>query len=348
MYKFEKEHSFKTFSKDIKSGEISNVILMHGEEQYLIDWAIDSLVNKYVNPSSKCMDYLSLKEENVTIDNIISASDTFSMFSERRVVVVKDFLPLKTASAKGYGKEDVETLIDYIKKPNDSTILILTSEEIDKKLTLCKALISQGEEYDFSPIDKGDLQSFIKKNIKKAGKQIDSKNLRYMIELSGYYNKDTEYRLYNLDNDIKKAVALSDTLDIGEEIIKDAISGDIDTYIFNLIDAVSYNKKEDAYKILYNILSGGTDPFKILALLVSQFELMLSVKELREEGSNLIDISKILKIHEFRIKKAIGFSDKFSLNKIKETLTNIYQTDKMIKSGNLDSKLALELFIAKI
>lgn len=321
---------------------------MHGVEQYLINWAVDTLVNKLVNPASKCMDYLSLYEESMTVDNIISGCNTFSMFSEKRVVVVKDFPPLKTASPKGFGKDEIEKLIDYINNSNESTVLILTSEEVDKKTALYKAINSKGSDYDFAPIDRGDLQAFIKKNIKKNGKIIDTKTLRFMIELSGYYNKDTEYRLYNLDNDIKKIVALCDDELIDENSVKEAVLGDVDTFIFNLIDAVSNNKKDDAYRILYNILSDGSDPFKILALLVSQFELMLEVKELREEGRNLVEISKILKIHEFRIKKAIAFCDKFSLNKIKETLTNIYQTDRMIKSGELDSKLALEIFIAKI
>ena len=44
MYKKPVKHSFKVFSENLKTGNIDQVILMYGIEQYLVKWAVDTLV----------------------------------------------------------------------------------------------------------------------------------------------------------------------------------------------------------------------------------------------------------------------------------------------------------------
>jgi DNA polymerase-3 subunit delta len=56
----------------------------------------------------------------------------------------------------------------------------------------------------------------------------------------------------------------------------------------------------------------------------------------------------ILGIHEFRIKKAASFAEKYSLQSLRQILQRAYEIDKNIKTGLLESSLALELFIAGI
>ncbi|MEF9922196.1 MAG: DNA polymerase III subunit delta [Anaerovoracaceae bacterium] len=348
MYNNEKEHSFITFTSNMKTGNISNVILMYGVEQYLVKWAVETIVKKNMSPSCVSMDFVVLDQENSTIGNIIEECNTFSMLSEKRVVWVKNFKPLETETSKGYTKADTEELIKYIGESNDATILILSAETINKKLPLVKALTDAGQEYDFAQIDRGQLISFAKKRFKAAGVEIQPSNLRLMIELSGYYNKETDYRLYNLENDIEKAIAHSDGVLITEEDISYTVDGDLETYIFSLIDAICKNQKDAAFRLLYNILDSGKEVFSILGLIVSQFELILEVKELREDGKNASEMAKILKANEYRVKKTIPLTEKFTIKKLKEILVSSYEVDRNIKTGLLSSRMALEMFIARI
>ncbi len=348
MYKHQEEHSFKLFTKNIRANEITDIILMYGVEQYLVSWAVETLVKKYVNPACLYMDYVVFDDEKLDIESIINSCDTFSMISEKRVVWVKNFKPLESETPRGYKKEDIDRLINYIENNNPSTILVLSCMAPSKKLPIYKSIAKAGQVYNFDQIDKQQLVSFAKKRFQKAGVEIEPKLLRMMIDLTGYYNKDTEYRLYNFENDIKKVIAHSDGQFISEEDINYTVNGDLDTYIFNLMDAISSNKKDNAFKLLYNILDAGSDVYSIISLIVSQFELILEVKELRQDGKSMLDISKELKIHEFRVKKAIGFGDKFTIEKIKEILSGIYEVDRSIKTGLLEQRLALELFIARI
>ena len=51
---------------------------------------------------------------------------------------------------------------------------------------------------------------------------------------------------------------------------------------------------------------------------------------------------------EYRIKKLIPYANKYSVEKLKHTLSGIYEVDRNIKTGLLDGQLALEMFIASI
>ena len=130
MYKKPVKHSFKIFSENLKNDGIGKVLLMYGVEQYLVKWAVETLVRKYVNPATLSMDYVLLEGEETSCSKIIEAAETFSMFSARRIVWVRNFKPLASDSAKGFPKEEIKELAAYIKESNDQTILIFSAEEV--------------------------------------------------------------------------------------------------------------------------------------------------------------------------------------------------------------------------
>ena len=169
-----------------------------------------------------------------------------------------------------------------------------------------------------------------------------------LIQDSGYGNKEIDYNLFNMESDIKKVIAHSS----GEEILSSdvalTISTNLETNVFAMLDAISRNRKEEAYRLLHNLLVSGEGVYKLLSLISSQLELILEVKEMREEGMNLAQIQKKLNVHEFRVKKAMGFTEKYSTDGLKRILSKAYEIDGNIKTGLLDQTLALELFIAEI
>lgn len=348
MYKKAVKHSFKVFSENLKAGKIEKVLLFYGVEQYLVKWAVETLVKKYVNPATVSMDYQILDEDGVTCGQIIEASETFSMFSDRRVVWVKDFRPLSSDSARGYSKDEVAKLADYLSASNDGTILIFSAEEIKASAALPAALKKHGQCYDFDKIDKAELTSFARKRFRAAGVDIGPSALNLLIEATGYFNRESDYRLFHFANDIQKVIAHCDGNVVRQEDIEEAVCGDLETFVFDMLDGISSGQKDKAFRILYNMLHGGSDPFSVIGAIVSQFEMMLSVKQMREDGMDLKSIHKRLGGSEYRIKKMIPYTNRFSVDKLKRILSSIYEVDRQIKTGLLDSQLALELFIAGV
>lgn len=354
-YNNKTEHAFKTFAVDLKKGIDWPVLYMYGEEDYLIDWAVNTIAGKYVSGSFSAADFERPDPENVLMEDIIRSCETVSMFSSRRVVWVKEFPPLWQDNAKGFGDSQIKALEKYLDEPNPGTILIFSTSKVindpkdrrEKRSRLNKLLLSKAHCYDFCPLDRPALRAFIEKRFKVNGLVIDRSTADYIIEMSGYYHKDSDYRLMNMDSDLNKIVSLAEGK-VRKEDVDRAVMGDLDTYVFDLLDHLSSNRKEDAFALLHNIVSSGNDVFPVLGLMIGHFELLTETGELRDRGMDIRGIVKEMGVHEFRIKKAIRAADKFSTEKLKSILSRLYEIDTSIKQGNIDGLTALELLIGRI
>ena len=72
MYK-EKIHAYKVFAEDLSKAKLKNVMLIHGEEEYLIKWAVDSVINKYVSSATKQMNISVFDETEMSSTDLVSA-----------------------------------------------------------------------------------------------------------------------------------------------------------------------------------------------------------------------------------------------------------------------------------
>ncbi|MGI6730978.1 MAG: DNA polymerase III subunit delta [Anaerovoracaceae bacterium] len=342
------EHAYKQLDTDLKKKALKGLLLFYGDEAYLIDWGIDTIIQKYVTPACTELDFSKLNGETVTLDEIKNNCETLPMLSPKRVVLIENFKILEGTKTKNIGENEEKELIKYLSSLPDSCLLILTSPRVDKRKKIFKTISQEGTAYDFCRLEPKQLRAWISKKFKEAGKKASSEVIGELVAFSGYYDKESDYTLYHMDNDLKKIIAYSDGPEILWNNINNNLSGNINTFIFDMIDAVSKGKKEEAFQLLHNLLLYGENEYKILALICSQFEAILSVKELQEEGQNEREIKNILGIHEFRIKKAREFGRSYSVNHLRKVLQKAYEVDRNIKSGLLEASLALEMFIAEI
>lgn len=342
------EHALKKMTKDLKAGEIPGVLVLCGKEQYLVDFGIESIVNRYVNPAAQMIDFVRFTEENASFEAIREACETLSMFSERHVVAVSGFSPLESGKWKGFTEADEEELTAYVEDIPEGTILILTCGAVDKRRKLYKKIASVGVVYEFDTLSVPDLRSFIVRQIKAAGKYCTESVLSEIIANSGYYHKETDYTLYNLVNDLKKMIAYAEGEEITSGDVLAVISGSLETYIFALIDSITNGRRGEAFHLFYNILSSGEKALRILAAIVSQYEFILDVKELREQGVSKDAIAGELNAHEFRVKKALGFSERYTVEGLRRVLCLAYDVDRNIKNGQVSQELAMELLLASV
>lgn len=341
------EHAFQIFHKDLKAGDFPEVMFFFGEEEYLIEWAAKSLAQKFVDKSMLDIDFVKVGDSD-SAEELVAICDTFSIFSQRRIIWAKDYLPLTKKNAKGFGEKELASIMNYVQNPNPQSILLFSASTPDEGSALVKFLKKSCKTYQFDRLDRPQLNGFIEKRFKAAGVSIDRSVLRYLIEETGYFNRETDYTLYNLENDIKKIVSYNSDGYISEEDVDATLKGDLEKFAFDFLDAVTSNKKDVAFRMLNNILGSGGEVFSVLGLLVNQFELMLEVKELSEETRNTQMMADTLKMNHYRVKKALSFADRFEKKKLADILSQLYEIDRNIKTGMMEQNLALELLIGRI
>ncbi len=124
------------FSRDLKTMIFRRFFFLRGRG-LLIHWAADSLKNKYVLPGAEAVDYVKLSDDTQSVEQILEACNTFSMFSRRRVVWVR-ITRRCAAMSKGFGASELAKLSDYLDSPNETAILIFSSETINEKVIWSK------------------------------------------------------------------------------------------------------------------------------------------------------------------------------------------------------------------
>lgn len=342
--------NYKEFIKDIK-GDSKNVFLLFGNEKYLIDWAMNTIKGKYVEKAFEDMNFTSIDIKYYNSDSIIAIAETLPMMSDKRVVFIDGYQVLEGTKVKNFTEEDEKAIVDYIDKVPKECILVFTcGEKVDKRKSLYKKLNKLGALYEFSQLGTADLKKWIEKQFKQAKKVIMPQDIMLMIDICGYYDKESDYALYNLDNDIKKIISYvgDSENEISKEAIVETISSNMERNVFALIDNIIENKKDKAIELLSNSLLYGEAEYKLLALLHRQYENMLFIKIMKENGKDMEYMKNSIKLPDFVVRKYISNSSKMTTEGLKSAIINLYDIDKNIKSGIISPELALEVFIASV
>ncbi|MGI6211160.1 MAG: DNA polymerase III subunit delta [Anaerovoracaceae bacterium] len=343
-------NGFREFSRDLKAGSIAGSILMTGQEEFLIDWAVRSLKKRYVNEAVELLDYRVLDDEEQTPDQIIEAASTMPVLSEKKLIWVRDAELIQSAKPGLKSEEGaVDRLIKLLETPDERILLVFSAEKADGRNKLVKALKKNASQYAFDQLERSDFTAFAAKRIHHAGLSISRSDMAALVEATGYYNRESSYRLYNFENDLTKIIALSDGGTVTREAIREAVEGDSDTFIFSLLDSISGNDKQKAFELLHNQLSARkSEALSLTGSIVSQLELLLELREFSDRGMTPREIHDYTKIHEFRVKNALKYARRYPLPKLRAMLLSAYKVNVDVVTGLLEPASALELFIAEI
>ena len=341
---------YKDFDRDLKSKTIGDALMFYGAEDFLTSWAVDKLVNSNVEEQNRDLDVRLIDGENATAYDILSEARAYSMFSPKRVVVVRNYIPLYKKTADAGLNELSEYVAEISSNPDTSPAILIFTVESSKSGNLtayAKQLMKSCRAYEFSKLEKSDLSAFVTKRVRSAGKMISSRELHHLMDVSGYFNRGSSYSLNQLDSDLEKLTnaCAGDTIDIN--LIDEILMGEGDKFVFNLVDALVAGKKDKALEITETIIREDDAAMSVLGLLTKQFEIMYDALELSDKGMSMAQMAKATGINEYRFKKAYTAAMKYNRYKLKSLLISLYNIDKDIKSGDIDKDAALELFVLK-
>ena len=352
------EHPFKTFVKMTaeaeKSGSYPRVILLCGREEFLVSWAKDDLRERLINPVTASLDCSVFNEENQNPYDIISACETLPMMSAKKLVILEDSDAFYAARPSDMDADGIQALTEYIPNIPETTLLLIVSPKIDKRKAIVKAVTKAGLLYDFGPLDDSTLAGWMQKRLAGAGRSASKSDMLRFAKRNGYGDKERSYNLFNLENDLKKVLAISSNSYITEEDFLSVGGGEPETAAFLLLDAAFGGRKGYALTLLHNSIEAET-PSKetgvilgFLGLLCSQLEIMLEAKERSEDGQSQKEIEAAMGINAYRLQKAQQASSGRSAAQLRKNLYDAFQIEKDMKQGLIDPRLDLELFIASL
>ena len=110
-----------------KLKELPSILLMFGEEDFLLDEALEKLLETLVPNEEAKFDFEMLDGDDSTYERITDSCTAYPFISPRRVVVVRNFDKI---TDKGGSKKNSEnpSFNKYLALPQTTTILILVSK----------------------------------------------------------------------------------------------------------------------------------------------------------------------------------------------------------------------------
>ena len=350
------EHAFKTFARMTAAakngGPWPRVMLLCGKEDFLVDWAEKEVKKLAVEPAAAELDCSVFSEDGHTADEIIAACETVPIMSPKKLVIIESMDILSAAKPSDMSAAELQELADYIPQLPDSTILLFVSAKADKRKSICKAIAKTGLVYDFKPLGDSSLLSWMQKRLSAAGRSASKNDMLRFAKNNGYGDPERSYTLFNLENDLRKLEALTDNKYLTAEDFNAASAGEPETAAFTILDAAFSGRKGYALTVLHNSIDQQLASketgivLQFLGLLCSQLEIMLEAAERREEGQSQKEIEASMKINPYRLQKAQAAAAGRGVQQLRTDLFKAFQIEKDLKSGFMDPRLELELFIA--
>ena len=267
--------------------------------------------------------------EEDSINTLIEDADTISFLTPKKVIIGNNFNL----------DDSIETLIKYLNNPNLDVLLILTASKLDERKKIGKELVKK---LTYLKLDL-DSKTIIKDIFKDF--QVEPRVINTLEE----YFKDDKERLISECHKLKlyfyenKKIPYKEALDIMVKPLNQA-----DNLSFALIRNIAIKDKKNAILIYKELRDYNIEPYAIMGLLESQYRLLYQVKLLNNKNISYNDISKILDVHPFRVKKTLELTKYYTIKDISKIIKNLALNDYKVKSGLLENDILIDLLILNI
>lgn len=268
-------------------------------------------------------------DEVSDINYILQKLEGVDMFSSTGILVLKRLLN---------NKKLTEYFVENFEKLNKYEIIIWHDSKVDSKLKITKKIAENKLNFNFDLPKEGEFKNWISIKAKEKNINLNSSQINFLFERL-QFNKHSiiqEIDKLVLYVKIKKLKTITD--EILNELLGLSIKGDM----WKFLDFFG-NKNKIKSLLEFNKITQYEDNTQlIISMLNRELSLMLKYKFVKENGYDISD----LKMNPFVIKKTADKSKNFSKNDLQILLKRLFDLDTAVKSGVVEEKSALMLFLA--
>ncbi len=307
------------FLRSLKSSQPLPVYYLYGQEELLIDKAVERLIKKALPESAREFNLQRFYAPDSTPSDILDSALTTPAFSPYRLVIVKDIDISKHI--------DLDEFLPYIERPSPSTILVFTGRGCDMRRRFFTTIDKKKGTVEFAPLKRGELSSWIRDEFKEREKNITQSAIELLIETAGE-------GLRALLSEIEKlANYMGDKGVIDEEAVERLAAPSRVVGIFEYIDALSERDMVRAWRLLKRLFDEGEPAPKVLSLISRHFRILWLIKIYEGRGYSFADMQRRLRIPKRFLQRYVRQSKGFTDSQLRKIHTRILYADSEIKRG---------------
>ncbi|MDD2332056.1 MAG: DNA polymerase III subunit delta [Candidatus Cloacimonetes bacterium] len=330
-----KSYSYNEFAKASLDLSKTYCYLITGSDSYLGDCAQRHIREQARNFHTAELIYLY--GEETTAPELSEHLDSYSLFSERKVILLKNCDKLK--------KDALDTLAAYYSSISDTQILIVFTPKVDVRFSAWKKIREASLCVECNPPRfAGDVRAWFDQQLAKNKKYMDYK-------AKDEFLSRIELDYAAIDNELQKLILLTyDKNNISADDVARSLGTSRSGAMTDFYRALGRRDTKQSITQINKMLSSDNEPISIIFNLLRFMNHMWKINLLK---SNHISESEIISSHlpdlfEKSRPEYVAFSKNFPLTRFPSIFSALLETDSRLKLTAAEPDVLLSLCILEI
>jgi DNA polymerase III subunit delta len=261
----------QTLVAEVQNNNLNSIYLISGDENYCVHDCQKHLV-KSLKKRNNDMEITVFDRDEASVQTIMQTISSPSLFNNLQLVVARDVDWFESKN-----KQELAQLAELVKKPPESSILVITTQTLDRRLTFVKAVSKSGAHLDFPKVksygqfdtNKDIYYPVIQNRLEQCGQTIHYEAWMLMRQL-------TPDDLWSVVNSVE---LLSSYIGERKRIEKHDVDkcildhSDMPGYLF--MEALSQRKPHKLKQIIEKTIQEGTHPLALSKMLSNRVRVFM-------------------------------------------------------------------------
>ncbi|MDB4956445.1 MAG: polymerase delta subunit [Myxococcales bacterium] len=298
---------------DLVADGLDPVYVLHSEHPVLIERAIAAIRDAAVPPAARGFNY-DVVEGKPTGTRIVALAQTLPMMAERRMVFVRD-LALMAA-------DEAEPLIEYLAKPNPSTVIVGVASKIDKRLKLFAALSKKGFIHALEAPRQ--IAPWVRAEAQAKGVKIDAAAVSRLVDAVGD-------DLSRLSLAVEQLGLYAGDRPVTSDDVDDLIADTRERSVFELTDAIGSGDRARALAAVASLCDQRESAVGVVVMLARHVRQMALLHAMRKQGVPKQELPSRIGVPPFIVDKLIAQANKFSPGALARATQRLATADRALK-----------------
>jgi len=315
----------------LQKGPLYPLYLFHGNEAYLIDQAVRIILRRV----GKAATVQSFYTGENSLDALLEAWGTPSLFAAQTVVVLKSAEQLKAAERERLSKEAAW---------HDATqpLVVCAHGRLDLRQSFFTLCAKKGFVAEFRPIFPDRVVDWVHRFARERKVRMSDDAALLLAELVGP-------DLLALSTETDKLVAFAfPRTDIDLATVT-ACAGDLHQHsVFDLADALGQRDRQKAMKLLHRVLTDEREALPVLHALLGHFRRLWQVKEFSASGKTEEEIGQAIGLRGPRVRALLSQSRFYTTTDLRQLWHRATTLDLRLKSSRTSPLALLDAFVLAV
>jgi DNA polymerase-3 subunit delta len=321
---------YKRLFDELKKNSLHRIYFLYGPEEFLKKEFMAELIKSRLPELNRAFNLDVFHGDEFDRDVFADRLSSFPLFTERRVVVLRNFDGLSTSNQ--------DFVLERIPQAADSAVLVVESQGAKLETVRLKKLQQVADErglsFCFQHLSDDETIERVKTRFQREGFTVSPDALELLVDSVGTH-------LIDLANEVEKIILSGDP---AKPVDREAVAAVVGRYrtenLFGMLDRIGRGDVSDLMVRLHRVIDGGEEPVYILAMLIRRVIQLLHVRLLMDEDKTAAkSIGQSLggMISPFQVSILMDQARRVDRESLEVYLGNLRWADIKLKSTAIDA-----------